>query len=606
MTDIITTLHPENDENTNLYPNIKKQNIPDGSVDYIKLADDIKSLLNSVNELHPSGVETSDVILAFTENKGIYIGSDTGYWYYWNGTQYVSGGDYQATAVADGSVDYYKLDENLRNVFDVSPNLLNLNDTDFKDNYRFSSSSASTPSLSASAYFTTGFIRCNENDIIRAKYINNATRHLFAIYYDESKAYLSGVELSNNYTTTLEITAPSNAKYVRLSLTKASDENWQSICMVTINNPIPSSFIVYGLVKVKNLETLINNVNSLLAKTNIIDNTKFFMPSNLYQISQLNPNRRIYKGNMIISHCLNEMYLSGIPYSIYSENVGDYYRIPNNVNIATYVDVRRNTTTESLYNKVFNIHSASQSNVANPVSDKNVLIIGDSFTGDSVLPCMTKKYLQDNLGLTNVKLVGRKTYTYDNITSKGEGTGGYTIKDYIKTNNADGKGASFPNPFLYNGVVDFNTYMSNHASGGNLDIAIIELGVNDMISYGYNVENTITDLTSLINIIKTQYPSCEIFVVGMRYISELQTNTNTYKFNNYMMDLNLAYQTLCESNNYHYLDIGALFENTIFSRQETIDGVLYLTDWLHPNDNGYKHIAEIISSGIAAELFSIL
>ena len=105
MSDIITTLHPENEENTNLYPNIKKENIPNKTIDRNKLTDDVNSLLNSINELHPSGVDTSAHILAFTENKGIYIGSDTGNWYYWNGTQYVSGGVYQASEIEDLSIE---------------------------------------------------------------------------------------------------------------------------------------------------------------------------------------------------------------------------------------------------------------------------------------------------------------------------------------------------------------------------------------------------------------------------------------------------------------------------------------------------------------------
>lgn len=107
MSDIITTLHPENDDNTNLYPNIKKDNIPYGSIDMGKLGDDVKSLLNSINELHPSGVDTSTNILAFTTNKGIYIGSDTGHWYYWNGTQYVDGGVYQT------ALNYNEIESNL-------------------------------------------------------------------------------------------------------------------------------------------------------------------------------------------------------------------------------------------------------------------------------------------------------------------------------------------------------------------------------------------------------------------------------------------------------------------------------------------------------------
>ena len=92
MADIITTLHPENDSNIDLYPNVKKDNIPNKSIDRNKLDDDVNSLLDSINELHPSGTDTSTHILAFNEDRGIYIGTDTGHWYYWNGSQYVDGG----------------------------------------------------------------------------------------------------------------------------------------------------------------------------------------------------------------------------------------------------------------------------------------------------------------------------------------------------------------------------------------------------------------------------------------------------------------------------------------------------------------------------------
>lgn len=120
MSDIITTLHPENDENTNLYPNIKKENIPNSSIDRNKLDANVNSLLDSINELHPSGVDTSSTILAFTTNKGIWIGSDTGHWYYWNGTQYADGGVYQVIAVQDGTITRNMLDTILKYNNDMS------------------------------------------------------------------------------------------------------------------------------------------------------------------------------------------------------------------------------------------------------------------------------------------------------------------------------------------------------------------------------------------------------------------------------------------------------------------------------------------------------
>ena len=99
MADIITNLHPDGDESTNLYPNIKKENIPNKSISTDKLDNNVLSLIGS---LKPSGTDTSTNILAFTSNKGIYVATDNGYWYYWNGSAYTDGGVYQSTQIADG------------------------------------------------------------------------------------------------------------------------------------------------------------------------------------------------------------------------------------------------------------------------------------------------------------------------------------------------------------------------------------------------------------------------------------------------------------------------------------------------------------------------
>ena len=107
MANIITNLHPDGDESTNLYPNIKKENIPNKAIDTSKLDDNVLSLIGS---LKPSGTDTSTNILAFTSNKGIYVATDNGHWYYWNGSAYVDGGFYQS------SEDVNKIKEDLSDV----------------------------------------------------------------------------------------------------------------------------------------------------------------------------------------------------------------------------------------------------------------------------------------------------------------------------------------------------------------------------------------------------------------------------------------------------------------------------------------------------------
>ena len=100
MAKIITTLHPEGQKKDELYPNILPENIPDNSITSNKLIDE---LLTGT----PKYVGTSSDILTLSENKGVAVATDNGYWYYWDGKQYVSSGKlYQATLLAD---DYVKL-----------------------------------------------------------------------------------------------------------------------------------------------------------------------------------------------------------------------------------------------------------------------------------------------------------------------------------------------------------------------------------------------------------------------------------------------------------------------------------------------------------------
>ena len=114
--EILTTLHPENDEETNLYPNIKNDNIPNGSITEEKLDavflndlannfNNIFEKLNNLDDGSPHYVDTSSNILALTSNRGIAVATDTGYWYYWNGSNYVSSGKlYQSTGIGDGTI----------------------------------------------------------------------------------------------------------------------------------------------------------------------------------------------------------------------------------------------------------------------------------------------------------------------------------------------------------------------------------------------------------------------------------------------------------------------------------------------------------------------
>lgn len=124
MSDIITTLHPENDANTNLYPNIKKENIPNGSVDEDKLSESVNEILNGIDERLTNAIASIsqpkyyEVANLPTTDVGLVVGSD-GYIYSWNGSEYVSTGIvYQSTQISD--INILELDEKLQDAFNVT------------------------------------------------------------------------------------------------------------------------------------------------------------------------------------------------------------------------------------------------------------------------------------------------------------------------------------------------------------------------------------------------------------------------------------------------------------------------------------------------------
>lgn len=325
MADIITTLHPENDANTNLYPNIKNENIPNGSIDMSKLSDDVKTLFNPSPEIH---VDTSTNILAFTENKGIYVGSDTGYWYYWNGTQYVSGGVYQASQIAENSVTIIDTKFYAKN----SLNLLIKEDIT-RGYYIYTNGNISA----LSSYFYTDYIECIPYIIYFIRSQNNNT---FIVFYDENKQYLSGTYTSGTTFTTND----SQVKYMRLSMPlEYLDE-----CFVSRFNTITSAYVISN----NNLENDSLKLEIAKGTFNLFDASKiatgYYMYYQTGRVSSLSnyyysdfipvtPNTKVYfkrsTGQLHISWFnSNYAYISGA--LIGDNDADDYFTSPST---ASYV-----------------------------------------------------------------------------------------------------------------------------------------------------------------------------------------------------------------------------------------------------------------------------
>ena len=271
--DIIDTLHPEGSLTDNLYPNIKNENIPDKAINYNRLADDVIALINSIVSLNPQ-VAASANILAFRENKGIYVGSDTGEWYYWNGTQYASGGEYQAIQLNDGSVTYRKT--NFVTSVINSRNIYNKNDPDI---YVGTSGSINGCWLINS---TTGAVERNQWQMDGAYSVSylipvepstqyvfsdngNTTSFLSVAFYDTNGNFISK---ANDWSSS--ITTPSNCYYIRINNQSLKTSNYQ-IEKGTTRTPYVPYNDAYKIVKLIIDNSNINDGAVSMNKTNFIE-----------------------------------------------------------------------------------------------------------------------------------------------------------------------------------------------------------------------------------------------------------------------------------------------------------------------------------------------
>lgn len=84
------------------------------------LSDNVNNVINTQNAKIEALTSSTPIVVSnvsgMTDTSKIYILTTDGEWYYHNGTQWVSGGVYQATALADESVTFSNLDNPLRDV----------------------------------------------------------------------------------------------------------------------------------------------------------------------------------------------------------------------------------------------------------------------------------------------------------------------------------------------------------------------------------------------------------------------------------------------------------------------------------------------------------
>lgn len=253
-------------------------------------------------------------------------------------------------------------------------------------------------------------------------------------------------------------------------------------------------------------------------------------------------------------------------------------------------DCARETRIES---KQFTSCMLSLADLTNPESTKNLLVIGDSFINNSVIPDRIKAKLTE-YGLTNVNMIGLRQ-TPDG--TKHEGHGGHAYYDYI-TNPADLE-SGHVNPFWHNGSDDFAWYASQ-CGVSTIDYVIIHLGINDLLD-GTSADTIVTQMTTFIGYIHADFPDAIVIVDGL-VIPSLDA-TQYFRPYDQMLKIH-QYNTIMESganaiSNTYFAPVNFFFDSEhaypyqmVAPEEGSTELVKVLTDSLHPYTPGYYQIAD--------------
>lgn len=385
MADILTTLHPDNDAETNLYPNIKKDNIPSEAIDRNKLDESINELLDNIGELHPSGVDTSTNILAKTSDDGIWVGSDTGKWYYWNGSQYVIGGDYIVNIVNSVSHTNSQLEDNNGNVLYPDITLSNVTLYNQLDDLHSYSGLHSTISTSGNIFTVTSnndggtprlVLRMNTGLSSAHKYYYSITVKPTSILptkiaiqtmftYSTIKQITTGIELDKEIIINGVYTSNNNDVNISILSEYTSSINAvfevYDVHLIDITNISLNIEWIYKITENNDKYSVFDFINYFtnLDKQNLFINSKFkmftFNSADRRLLELYSPDGINWLGSLSNTHtpeantCLRDpsiLYKDGVYYMIYSRILND---IPYSENYDTDKYIGLATSTDMLH-----------------------------------------------------------------------------------------------------------------------------------------------------------------------------------------------------------------------------------------------------------------
>ena len=541
---------------------------------------EVTSQLGSLTSATPLGASSmSDM----TDTTRIYVLETDGHWYWYDGTSWVDGGVYQATEIPDESITPEKT------TFTKRYNNFNPNAVTVGYKPWFDTSKTINDLVVASSSILSDIIKCEAGDIIRINHGSvksssdtSVSLNYGIIFYDVDGNCVSFTNFSNLTRTNFEIEAPANATQFRFNIHSGYVPNYATSVKCMINEELPAQYFDYNYVLIPTL------TNPKKYK-----NINLYMPNRIYHKS--GDTFKLLYENFLWDREIKNVYFRSNPFDNRKANrtLEKYYQYENlTTGLSDNLKIYDSETDQVIFNTAISVGTVNTSNLINPDSQKNLLIIGDSFIQAGTIV----DYFADKLnqyGLTNINLIGKKQTNNGNHY---QAMGGYTYYDYITSPSITGK----ENPFwnTSTSTVDFNKYVTD-LGYSTLDYVYIHLGVNDLLDLT-SAETLDTQIKALVNYIKTSFPDVKIIIDGLVRVSKLTPNHyNPDIWNREIFEYNKQIEKTClELTNVFYSPVVITFNTEYgypYRMESPYEGSTELvkvqTDYLHPYTAGYNMIA---------------
>lgn len=239
--------------------------------------------------------------------------------------------------------------------------------------------------------------------------------------------------------------------------------------------------------------------------------------------------------------------------------------------------------------------------------DRNIMYLGDSFTGMGFRTQEIANLIAKESNLTKTKLIGRSIG--QGSGNRFTGTGGYSWANY--TENPNTLPSAYPNNYLWDSAYNHISmyYLVNSLGENHLDYVVILLGWNDYengaFASSFDWDIMKQRAKRLIENIHNSYPACKIILESYHYMYPLHRKSYgsalpQVRQNKYIYDLNRFYQEI--ANEYEYVEFVQMSiqidvlhnmgfeEEKANKRSEEI--VKYCKDVVHPADIGFYQYSD--------------